>query len=99
MPRPASDGHRPPGRRVATLAQLVEHTLGKGEVVGSSPMGGLNDCGRWRTTDRAGVRPRPSLARHQGPQTPQGRHLQRIAKRRGTKPLSQTRTDRSLGDD
>ena len=25
---------------VATLAQLVEHTLGKGEVVGSSPMGG-----------------------------------------------------------
>ncbi len=24
----------------ATLAQLVEHTLGKGEVVGSSPMGG-----------------------------------------------------------
>ena len=25
----------------ATLAQLVEHTLGKGEVVGSSPMGGF----------------------------------------------------------
>ncbi len=24
----------------AALAQLVEHTLGKGEVVGSSPMGG-----------------------------------------------------------
>ena len=28
----------------ATLAQLVEHTLGKGEVVGSSPMGGC--CSR-----------------------------------------------------
>ena len=31
----------------ATLAQLVEHTLGKGEVVGSSPMGGFGielDC-------------------------------------------------------
>ena len=26
----------------ATLAQLVEHTLGKGEVVGSSPMGGFD---------------------------------------------------------
>ena len=26
--------------RFASLAQLVEHTLGKGEVVGSSPMGG-----------------------------------------------------------
>ena len=31
---------RGPDRAEATLAQLVEHTLGKGEVVGSNPMGG-----------------------------------------------------------
>ncbi len=55
---------------VATLAQLVEHTLGKGEVVGSSPMGGcsVRACVAATRCGRAG-----RTGRHFGVTDPRGR--------------------------
>ena len=48
----------------ATLAQLVEHSLGKGEVVGSSPMGGSGTVFDW--TPGVGVQSETDLGGGEG---------------------------------
>ena len=37
------EGGRGKGEQAARVAQSVEHTLGKGEVIGSIPIASLND--------------------------------------------------------
>ena len=43
-------------KEIALIAQLVEHTLGKGEVIGSSPIEGSSTVERPLTQQPGGIR-------------------------------------------